>query len=310
MKKIAIVISLLLVFIFAFILFKTFSQKTGTISVNSFPQKASVYLNGELKGETPLVIKSLPYGTYEVKVVLEGYREYKEEVKIDSSNPNALVTPILEHAVFSVNIESDPPNALVYIDGILRGKTPVLVTDLTANENHLLVVKLESYKDWKQTITGKENDMLNISAKLEPVTTELIINSIPSNATVYLNGIESGKTPLDITDIQEGTYNIKVSFPQYVSYQETIEIKKGNLIKREVVLPKAKYYISISSNPPNAKVFIDNIEVGVTPYEDTSISEGKHKIHLELEGYLPYETEITVTQNQPTIISINLLKLP
>jgi hypothetical protein len=310
MKKINIAIFLLVVFVLIFFAIKSTSENSGMISVNSFPQKASVYLNGELKGETPLVIKSLPFGKYQVTVKLQGYKDYNEEVSLNSSNSKVFINPILEHSVFSVSIDSDPQGADVYIDGIQKGKTPIIITDLVTGTTHLIELKLVNFKDWKQTVSSETNNMLTINAKLEPITTEVIINSIPSNATVYLNDAEVGKTPLDLKDIAEGTYNLRVTVPQYEPYQEQIEVKKGNTIKRDIVLTKAKYYISISSNPSNAKVFIDGMEVGFTPYESTSITEGRHKIHLELDGYLPYETEVTISQNQPTIISINLLKLP
>ncbi|PMP82266.1 MAG: hypothetical protein C0175_03880 [Caldisericum exile] len=310
MKKISILILLLFVFIIGFVLFKMLSKESGSISVNSYPQKASVYINGELKGETPLVINSLPFGTYEVLIKLEGYKEYKEEVVLSSTNPNALVNTILEHAVFTVSVDSDPTNSPVYVDGVLKGKTPMLISDLIANQNHIIEVTHENYKNWKQIITGNSNESINLFAKLEPITTEIIVNSIPDKATVFLNNAEVGKTPLDLKDLPEGKYILRVSLPQYEPYIEEVEIKKGITLKRDIALTKAKYYIAISSNPSGAKVFVDGVDMGITPFEQTSITEGKHKIRIELDGYLPYETEVSVIENQPTVISINLLKLP
>ncbi|BAL80887.1 PEGA domain-containing protein [Caldisericum exile] len=310
MKRLMLLVIFLGIFVIGFVLFKVLSKETGSISINSYPQKASVYINGELKGETPLTVNSLPFGTYEILVRLEGYREYKEEVKLSSSNPNALVNPILEHAVFTLSVDSSPTNSDVYVDGVLKGKTPIVIADLIANQSHLIEVKHENYRDWKQTISVKANDSLNLFAQLEPITTELIVSSVPDKATVFLNKSEVGKTPLDLKDIPEGKYTLTVSLLQYETYTEDIEIKKGVIVKRDVVLRKTKYYISILSNPSGAKVLIDGIEVGTTPYNTSSITEGKHKIHVELDGYLPYETEVIVVQNQPTVISINLLKLP
>ena len=58
------------------------------------------------------------------------------------------------------------------------------------------------------------------------------------------------------------------------------------------------------------KRFIDNIEKGITPYEDVNINVGTHKVRLELDGYLTYETDIVIEKNKPSNLNINLFKLP
>lgn len=311
MKKIlGITIILLLLFIFAFTILRLFLSGTGSIVVNSFPGGASVYIDNELKGETPIVINNLPFKEYEVSVKLQGYKDYVERVNLTKANPKVIINPILEHAVFTVNVSSNPSDANVYVDGVLRGKTPISITDLTVSEIHIVEVKLENFSTWKQAIQGKDSEVIDIMANLEPVTTSISINSIPKGATVYLNGVNIGTTPLTKKDIEPNTYTLVISYPQYIPYKETITIAKGDALERDVVLVRASIYLSINSNPIGAKVFIDGAEVGTTPYEDTNITEGKHKIRLELDGYLPFESEFDIVKNKPNQISINLLKLP
>lgn len=51
--------------------------------------------------------------------------------------------------------------------------------------------------------------------------------------------------------------------------------------------------VKFSSNPSVATVFIDNIEVGKTPFEIKLNRNKEHNIMLKLEGYQTYQTSIT-----------------
>lgn len=51
--------------------------------------------------------------------------------------------------------------------------------------------------------------------------------------------------------------------------------------------------VSISSNPSNAKVFVDHKYVGATPKIVTMSRKEKHVVRIELEGYQPYEMTLS-----------------
>ncbi|MCI2082412.1 MAG: PEGA domain-containing protein [Bacteroidales bacterium] len=54
----------------------------------------------------------------------------------------------------------------------------------------------------------------------------------------------------------------------------------------------------ISSNPEGAKVYLDNEYVGLTPYSytDTKIMGSQTSIRLEKEGYSPFLTTLSKTE--------------
>jgi hypothetical protein len=62
---------------------------TGTISVISFPKGATVYLDGSKRGETPVDLTNVTYGTHKVLLTLPGYQDWSAEaiVKPDTSTP-------------------------------------------------------------------------------------------------------------------------------------------------------------------------------------------------------------------------------
>ncbi|MBI2654532.1 PEGA domain-containing protein [Candidatus Woesearchaeota archaeon] len=55
---------------------------TGVLFVDSTPTQAQVYVNGELKGDTPLTLYNLPVGAYDTVVKKEGYGDSQKTVVV------------------------------------------------------------------------------------------------------------------------------------------------------------------------------------------------------------------------------------
>ncbi len=46
-------------------------------------------------------------------------------------------------------------------------------------------------------------------------------------------------------------------------------------------------FLAVSSEPSGARVLVDGLEFGVTPFVSNRLPAGRHLLRLELEGYLP-----------------------
>lgn len=55
---------------------------SGILFVDSSPSSAQVYVNGELKGDTPLSLYNLPVGFYNVAVKKDGYRDFEKTIAV------------------------------------------------------------------------------------------------------------------------------------------------------------------------------------------------------------------------------------
>lgn len=58
------------------------------------------------------------------------------------------------------------------------------------------------------------------------------------------------------------------------------------------IISGAKQNVKISSTPSEAKVIIDSVEVGKTPFKTKLKRKHNHVVRLELDGYQPYEVEL------------------
>lgn len=310
-KKIIIAILLALLLLAAYIAIRItiYSGAEGSLFVDTFPKECEVYINGEAKGKTPLKVEGLNAGEYLVLVRKEGYREEVRTVKIERSNLQKTVYIALEHLTFSLNVTSYPVEAEVYVDGVKKGTTPVVIDDILLGK-HFVEIKKENFETWKKEIEATESGVFKIDALLNPSSTKLVLISIPEKAKVFINNVEKGETPFTSTEFEPGTYEIEITLTGYIPYKEKISIEKGETVKREIVLSKASTFLSIQTNPSECNVYINEELKGKTPYEEANISPGTYTLRLEKEGYLPYTTEVTIIKGNRNELSINLLKLP
>lgn len=88
--------------------------RTGTLSLDSRPQGAEVYVDGALVGRTPLSL-SLPEGRHEVRLLLAGYSEYRAQVEVRRNETTQLFAQLVPvRAVVELYLNAE---ARVFLDG-------------------------------------------------------------------------------------------------------------------------------------------------------------------------------------------------
>ncbi|GAF84358.1 unnamed protein product, partial [marine sediment metagenome] len=106
--------------------------------------------------------------------------------------------PVAPVAKGQVNVLSGPSGANIAIDGQPHETTPRVVT--LDEGPHEIVVTMEGYETFTQTVQIQAGSMIPIHATLIPLpavsTGTVNISSDPSGATVLIDGQDKGTTPL------------------------------------------------------------------------------------------------------------------
>jgi len=143
----------------------------GSLRVESQPTGATVTLDGEAKGTTPVAISDLPMGEHEVKLELKGYAPSVEKVALAAEAPSAELKLTLSKTappVGSAAIRSVPPGALVRVDGIAVGQTPIKEQKMKVGK-HAIDVSADGYETWSGTVTIKEGKRASVDAQLKAI---------------------------------------------------------------------------------------------------------------------------------------------
>ncbi len=164
--------------------------------MRSTPSGANVTLNGKWVGRTPFTQNELPFGTYSVRVVADGYNVAREEFSLSSSNPSEDLSVRLERTrpapsppsrgtanqrgtsppaatgserfTGSVYVDSRPQGAKVFISGREYGTTPLRVPEVAIG-SHVVRLELPDHRTWTNSIRVTAGQELKVTGSLEPI---------------------------------------------------------------------------------------------------------------------------------------------
>ena len=155
-------------------------------------------------------------------------------------------------------------------------------------------------------------DLLGIKQK-----SGISITSTPSDATVFLNNEEVGKTPFEAMDLAVLEYQIKLQKDQ-VNWQGNVKLNAGTvaIVNRdlaadipssagEVLTLKKGQGITLISNPKDSKVTIDGSEVGISPL-NLNVKAGEHTIILDHANYIKRSIRVNLPDGYNLTIVVDL----
>jgi CDGSH-type Zn-finger protein len=134
--------------------------------------------------------------------------------------------------------------------------------------------------------------------------------SNPPGAKVYLDNSYQGVTPLNLDSITSGQHSIKLVLSGYQEWNSYVSVFpwQATTVSADLIAQQQSYgTISVYSNPPGAKVYLDNSSKGVTPLNLKNITLGQHSIKLVLSGYQEWNSYVSVFPSQTTTVSADLI---
>ncbi|MEI6211732.1 MAG: PEGA domain-containing protein, partial [bacterium] len=97
----------------------------GRLHITSDPPKATVRIDRQVRGETPLTIPALPAGIHLINIQKQGYLDAWQSVELLGQDSRDLDFK-LEAVTGLLLLQSTPTNADITIGGVALGRTPLL----------------------------------------------------------------------------------------------------------------------------------------------------------------------------------------
>ena len=162
---------------------------TGIVHVETDPVGASVTVDGQARGVTPLDVTGLDFGSHEVKVELKGYEPKTQGVMIAVDAQRAEVKLPLSRTspiVGAADIVSTPSAATVTVDGSPVGYTPLTNWKLKPG-THKVQLEKDGHEPWegKVTVVPGKRARLDVPLKAIPKPAPLPTPEAVDPARVY-----------------------------------------------------------------------------------------------------------------------------
>lgn len=144
----------------------TLAPADGRIQLASEPAEASVNVNGEFRGRTPLTLRLAPGRVHEIVLTKAGHEDARRELSVAADSGRSLTVELVAQ-YGEVAVESDPPDAEILVDGERAGATPANLR-LTALE-HSIEVRQAGYAGQERSITPRPGFTQSLRFSLEPL---------------------------------------------------------------------------------------------------------------------------------------------
>ena len=197
----------------------------------------------------------------------------------------------------------EPKNSEVLIDG----KTiPVdaeggVSTFLTYGD-HQYEVSANMYKREVGNITIS-GGAVKKNITLAPDYSILQINTNPQGATVYIDDVNSGTTPLKTSPIKSGEHILRFTLPMYTPKTVTHTVIGSGATQTITETLQPDFSTVTITAPEQAEIYINNEKKGSGKWEGKLLS-GTYLLEARKPSHRPYKTSITVESGKTQTIAM------
>lgn len=289
--------------------FSTDNNGRQYVNFTITPDDADAYLEVE---DVPWALnqgkasKALGVGTYNYHISAEDYHDEYGQFTVDPVKPLDIDVKLRHNYGFLTVKGTDLAEADIYIDGKKYALNQLTLCKLPSGQ-HVLKITKNLYLPYEQKFEIADDKESILMPMLEGNYSTVNI-SAPDGAAILINGKAVGVGNAT-THLGEGKYIVEVRKQGYHSEQWQLNVSQINQTYTKTFTNMDPIYgaIDIQSEPSGAMIAIDGVSIGrTTPYSLSNVLIGDHQVQLTLDGYQPYETKVTVVENEPQEVKAEL----
>ena len=278
----------------------------GRLSINTVPDiPAEVRIDDKPAGRTPLEDVEVDPGRHTVSVSSERYLQAEKPVDIIGKGERQTLSFALEAAWGTVRVATEPPGADIRLNGRLAAGTTPLTAEPVQGTYELEISK----EGWKPAVRvfdirpGQTIDLGTIA--LERVDGRLSLTSVPTDATVTVNGTFRGRTPVEVDLVSGQTYRIGLTKPGYTCKELSAAIRPGETTGLAAKLSPEFGVVFLRTRPSGATLRVDGRPKG-SASQRLRLPTRAHRIDIAKPGYVSYSGTITPQKGVSKRLTVEL----
>jgi hypothetical protein len=268
------------------------AQQQTEVLIRSTPPGASITVNGETAGVSPLSLPVLPAGRHLVVATLRGFRPLYKTVEI-APGERTVLDLTLEPLTGLLLVHSTPPGAELTVNDVHRGTTPALITDLPPGAYRLKISKT-GFLPRLLDATIDNRTPKRIHTDLAADTATLTVKATPEGADISIDGMRLGTSPCTLQNIRTGNVSISIAAPGHRLFVETLSLQAGEHREIDIALKPEPSSLTVSTTPPGARIVINDQFRGRSPVKISNIAVGEYVIRTELEAHDPATRSVRI----------------
>ncbi len=286
----------------------TLEKLPGMLTVSTKPAVgAEVLIDGKSVGSTPLEGIELSPGEHEVVVRAERFREFRTRVDIEGAGSRATLEVELASLFAIVTFVSEPAGATVRVGQKTYGPTPVSVEILEGEHGYEALLPARKPHRGRIRVVGGEPLTVAIGT-LSPADGLLSVSSRPGDASVTLDGVYRGLTPVEIPVTAGAAHLVTVTREGYETESREVELGAGRRETLNVELRPRLGEIEVVADPSDAALYVNGESKGAAR-QVLRLPAVAHRIEIRKEGFESFSIEITPRPDFPQTIEATLVNV-
>ena len=195
-------------------------------------------------------------GTHQLRILAPRYLAYEQIIEIRGYGETQQLHVSLQPAWANITITSQPAKAEVRLDGELVGQAPLSTQILQGR--HEIELTLPGFKPivtQLEFIAGQDHALTPF--QMQPVDAHLNITSQPVNASISLDGVFKGMTPLEVAITANVDHTLRLSKSGYTIAERTVKLKPDEKRELDTRLQALYANVFLSTSPSGASLQID-----------------------------------------------------
>jgi hypothetical protein len=279
------------------------AQEDGILDVKCNIEGASVFVDGELLGEAP-ILEIVTAGRHSIRVERDAYEIHEQQIDLRPDTTVEIVATLRRIAP-GLAIKVDVDSARVILDGVEVGVGSVVIDPTTPGE-HQLVVDGGEFGKYEGRITVPAARMTPVEVKLRGSLGSLAVHSDPEGAHVLLDGRDYGLTPTTIDPVKPGSHSVRLSKDGFSDVLQAVVVEPGDAASLDASLVVEGGLLEIKPNPRNGTVFVNGVEIGVGRQVIGPVKPGMYSIRVTASGHTDFIQPAQVDVGSKTRVAARL----
>ena len=204
-----------------------------------------------------------------------------------------------------IKVETKPTGARIAIDGVAKGSSPIITSNITSGK-HVIEATKKGFKKGRRIVLVPANQVLPVHIDLKPITGLMLIHTDPQDATIQIDGIDRGQSPALLMDISLGQHIVKFTKVGYLDKEIEVFVKSRAPMRIDKKLSSSSAILSVTSIPDGAQVLLNGTDKGRTPCRIDGIPEGLSKLTISAKGFDSFTQEIKLSAGQDESVNATL----
>jgi hypothetical protein len=284
------------------------TENLGMLAVQTNPAGATVVIDGQQRGATPLSIALKP-GRHVLELVTEGdVRSMPVMITAGGQVSQFIELPRASSQLGELQIRTEPAGAQVTVDGRVLGKSPLTAEGLMPGPHTVVLENELGPVTQRVTIEAGTTASLVVpmaAPRGAPVSGWISVTA-PVDVQLYENQRLLGSSQTDRIMVSVGRHDLEI-VNEALGYRATrvVNVTPGQTATIKLDLPKAPMALNAL---PWAEVWVDGERVGETPIGSVSVSIGPHEVVFRHPELGERRVVTTVTLPGPAKVSVDMRK--